>query len=91
MKIEITQEDIDQGQRHKPCLCPVALAVIRATGKREVYVHSSVIQILDISRLTGVKLQKSYRTSVEVNKFIVDFDYGQPVRPFTFELGVQAL
>lgn len=80
MKISVTQEDIDKGERNECRRCPVALALARA-GFSGWEVDAGTI-FLPHSTAEPI------RTPVEVTRFVLDFDEGLPVFPFTFELPV---
>lgn len=79
--VEVTQEDIDQGQRCSCRGCPVALALERATGISWlvdggcIYVDWRSFQVFAV-------------LSPEVRAFIHRFDCGKPVQPITFTLEV---
>lgn len=74
MIITVTQEDIDNGEMCLTEKCPVALAVKRAIG-RMVRVNACYI-VAD----------RNYDTPFSASEFIVAFDAGKLVEPFTFEL-----
>lgn len=78
MKIEVTQEDINKGEVTECRRCPIALAVIRATGNKYVLVDSDYTHV-------GTKFCP---TPVTAKRFIRNFDYGNDVQPFTFELPI---
>ena len=83
-KFQVTQEDIDNGIRSRPFLCPVALCMQR-TLKKNVRVGFGVIEVFDpIYRV----FNKEYYTPDKVVGFAYAFDYGQKVEPFEFELDV---
>ncbi len=75
--INVTQEDIDQGQPHKSRTCPVALAIQRATN----------IENIEVGHIGCAILIKRYITFPDgVQNFIQKFDNKLPVDPFSFEL-----
>jgi hypothetical protein len=76
VKITVTQEDIDRGQRKSMTKCPVARAVQAATGAEHVSVARSTI-VVDF--WSGV------RPDV-VAEFIKRYDYGFDVQPFEFDM-----
>lgn len=78
MKIEVTQEDIDKGERGSCSGCPVALAMKRALGVQTLLVE-------DDAAWTNME---EYLLPDPVPDFIGDFDTGEPVKPFTFELPI---
>ena len=75
--INVTAEDIAAGKRKNAGCCPVALALKRETGK-ECFVAP-----------TFVLSDKTYIDSPrEVYFFIITFDAGLPVEPFSFVLDI---
>ena len=82
MKINVTQEDIDQGVPLSVLSCPVALAVRRAFG-----VHYASVGPVFITVEESVNDFDTYDTPANVSTFIEDFDTDQAtVQPFSFEL-----
>lgn len=76
MRIQVTQEDIDKGQRVHPIYCPIARAIKR-------HAHKPVRVLAD----TGITVGgKQYRHTAGSLEFVERFDMGQPVKPFEFEL-----
>jgi hypothetical protein len=83
MRIEVTQEDIDNGLRGNCRQCPIALVVARSTGALYVSVNSGI----QWSYFRGcVSPEHWRRIPLEVFRFMSDFDRGRPVEPFSFEL-----
>jgi hypothetical protein len=82
MKIEVTEEHIQRGQRGHACKCPVALAATEAFG-RQVYVHFDTIQIPDMDDLIFI-------ASERIRQFTRDYDLSRPVTPFSFEVDMTA-
>lgn len=76
MLIEVTQADIDKGEASNCSECPVALAARRAFLSRNV----SVNQVILCTNQDIYSLPKSAR------QFILDFDDGKPVKPFSFQI-----
>lgn len=74
--INVTQENIDKGKRFASCSCPVALALKNA-GYQKVSVTGPVVCIG-----TGYR----WKVTPEIYTFIIGFDGGMKVKPFTFEL-----
>ncbi len=79
--VEVTAEDIENGVRHCIFGCPVALAVQRAAS----YPHIRVT-ISEITRHKGHCLESAAITPAEVGCFIRNFDAGDDVFPFKFEI-----
>lgn len=76
MKIQVTKDDIYFGIRHLSTRCAVALATSRATGLRA---HVSPTNVF-----VGDNLRAPIPPSAM--DFIRDFDRGEPVHPFEFEI-----
>lgn len=81
MEIEVTQEDIEKGQRHRSLSCPVALAVNRAFNGGSIYVGSSHIY----DENDGMR---TIDLPIEAISFIRVFDSGKVVKPFKFSIEV---
>jgi hypothetical protein len=77
LRVRVTKEDIRGGKRSSCLLCPVALAVKRATGVMDARVHSLVIHVGD---------QKYVATPVIAKNFMDRFDNRQPVEPIEFDI-----
>lgn len=75
MKIEVTQEDIKAGRKTECTRCPIALAIKRKVG----YTMSVG------TRVCG-SLDNEFQLPKIAQDFISNFDHGNPVEPFTFEL-----
>lgn len=91
LKVEVTEEDIKEGCRLSPNLCPVARAVSRARnpGKSpldEGYESAWVTQ--GVTRFSLESLADRAENPPEVTLFIIRFDTQVPVQPFTFELEI---
>ena len=82
MKIVVTAEDIKKGAKKNKCLCPVALAIRRATG-RAVAVLPMVAWIKHYWPTQMI----SYPLPQVAQDFILNFDEGEDVEPFEFEVG----
>ena len=80
MKISVTQEDIEQGQRENCNYCPVALAIKRVVKPWDMAVGTSTC---------GINAH-SYTLPTVAMMFIDSFDKGLPVQPFEFELPIAA-
>jgi len=75
--VEVTQDDIDAGRKGYGRKCPVALAIARQAGWEYVYV--SPLNLWD-----GVN--KTRPIPQAVRAFVLAYDAGQPVAPFSFTL-----
>lgn len=88
MKITVTQRDILRGQRNRPDRCPIALAI-----KRRPLVRLLASRV-DVSGLTAWigwpstwwSGLRPYPLPLKATCFVVDFDAGRIVQPFSFEI-----
>lgn len=80
-KISVTAEDIEKGARECEFSCPIALALRREFPKTEVCVDSIDIRVGDVS----------VKTPETAALFISDFDCGDEVEPFEFEIDLNPL
>lgn len=80
VRIEVTQEDIDQGKRGDARACPIALAAQRAGVELRAYSLS-----YDIYR-DGQRTQKVIPWPPGVTGWMDRFDRGEYVPPLTFTL-----
>ncbi len=77
-KIQITQQDIDNGRKDHVAGCPIAL------GLNQEFAY-------EISVSGWICIGKDYyQATPELRRWIYDFDRDKPVKPITIEL-VQAL
>lgn len=79
MKISVTEEDIRTGVRRSCTTCPIANATRRVCGDKIVWANTYTITI-------GLTEGKVFKTPGKAKEFILDFDNGNPVEPFEFEL-----
>ena len=86
MKINVTAEDIANGHRDHPNACPIAQALWR------------MFSIYSLPIVKGGKISFEFcdRRVIadmpgEVQKFVLRYDAGWTVEPFTFDLDVQPL
>lgn len=83
MTIEVTQEDIDRGVRWSSCECPIALAAIR-TSKGICHVGRTVISI-QAEEFQPIAIQTLPACA---SRFTIQFDEGEPVQPFSFNISL---
>ena len=79
-KIELTQENIDSGTKSFAPKCPVALAM-RDHGLLN---PRAFLEHLSWSQAEGERHKQ--KTPKIVNEFIMAFDYGKKVYPFSFSI-----
>ncbi len=81
MLISVTQDDIDKGEKFSVCGCPTARAIARHLG-----LSNAMSKQIMISR-TEIKIGRAtYVSRPVVRHFTFDFDVGNPVVPFSFDL-----
>ena len=83
MLITVTQKDIDLGIRKNCRVCPVALAVYRAIN---LPIEVSAFNVCH----EGPYGEIIAPLPPEATRFILDFDAGKEVGPFTFDLPISA-
>lgn len=81
MKIKVTQEHIDKGERSLCAFCPVALAFKDVFPDKKVQAGIGVAIIEDAKYL----LAEYWDLPREASNFIEQFDRGFPVYPFEFD------
>lgn len=79
-RVDVTAEDIAQGEPRKCVKCPIALALRRTLEQSLVGVGGHDAVMVGKHGVTSVELP-----SMAV-RFIADFDDGKPVQPFSFAL-----
>jgi hypothetical protein len=86
--IEVTQDDIDEGERQSTCDCPIALALSRATGLEGGYGEMDIDA--DGLYVNGKRTLRraSNRLPSIARDFIREFDAGREVSPIRFQLTV---
>lgn len=85
MLVEVTQDDIDNGQPRKGESCPVALAINRAIGQGYCIVGQAILIFNDANGWTYAN-GRTYAMPRIVRQFIHEFDNIRTGTPFTFEL-----
>ena len=81
IKIEVSKEDIEVGERGEPDCCPIAWALSRKNFK-ETYVDNSSVNFEDEK---GYSYE--YYLPPKAMDFVKAFDRGEDVFPFEFTLG----
>ena len=79
IEVNVTQGDIDNGARFSCWACPAALAIRRATGDDFVMVRGAGMTIHS----------QTYSLPNALAAFVLTFDHGYPVSPFTFTLEIE--
>lgn len=78
--IEVTQEDIDAAIRNNSSHCAVASAIQRQVASQRVAVDIQTIRMT----MKGTSQRRIYLTPAKVQQYIIDFDAGDPLKPFSF-------
>jgi hypothetical protein len=78
LAVEVTADDIANGEPQKNCLCPVALAIKRLPGVTDAWVE------FDFAAVTFEDGERNYALPPEADAFIHAFDGGEPVGPLAF-------
>lgn len=87
VKVSITADDIRQGKRADPCLCPAARAIRRALDNKEVRVIGSACHG-GFARVHFDPAQPAVELPPEAGRFVTAYDFGDPVGPLDFELTI---
>ena len=85
MLVTVTAEDIKNGQEGVCSSCPIALAVIRASGKKNASVVPGAFGCGDTDPNFPGKQWKRYSMPDVATDFVRRFDTGLSVEPFIFE------
>jgi hypothetical protein len=83
--INVTQDDIDHGQRGECAHCPIALAAQRVFPNK--YVMVALVQMYLDSSVDVLDGERIHLPE-EATAFITAFDRCQPVSPFVFTVDV---
>lgn len=88
IKVEVTQEDIDKARIFDSMNCPIAKALKRAFNKNDIKVGPNYFVIAEewMKSPEELKNKTEYILPTEVRDFILSFDCGSKVVPFTFEI-----
>ncbi len=84
MEIKVTAKHISKGVRLSPCNCPVALA-LKEQMHKVVNVDSMSMMYASISRESTSGWRQA-DTPRKVRGFILRYDYGKTVKPFSFDI-----
>lgn len=94
MKVRVKQKNIEEGQASCGLSCAIALAVRDTFKTNNVYVtfnteddkKDNVLQIEVGSNKNKKIFNPVYKQQCQVEEFISDFDCGNEVEPFEFEI-----
>jgi len=87
MTIEVTEEDIRRAERNNSFHCVVAQAVARTiTDATNVDVDTQSIRFSVPVSKDGTCERWLYWTPYRVQQYIIDFDAGEQIEPFAFQL-----
>jgi hypothetical protein len=88
MVIKVTQEDIDKGNRDSLEDCPIALALVREL-KLDIVGKRDVVAVYGKGRGAHIwrgQQEYSYKLPKNIEALIEDFDSGDKIEPFEFEM-----
>lgn len=80
MRIEVTQEDIENGKPYSAWSCAIAVAIRRATRREIVWVK--------LGENTIALYRREIPLPHSVKEWAERFDEGRSVEPFTFDLDI---
>jgi len=83
VRVAVTQNDIEQGERHKSYACPVARAIRRALRKRGIGVVLVEVDYVDFANEDG-KWHCPFPDRIA--RWIERYDASEPVKPTWFDL-----
>jgi len=90
--VKVTQEHINAGSAINCTKCPVALAINEAMSKYKEYSYASVspscVRLVFNSDGDQISTHWDTPTPQPVRQFITEFDRGDTVEPFEFELAL---
>ncbi len=92
MKIEVTETHIREGVKGSAVRCPIALAIKEAYIRN--FKSTSTPNLLTLVSVKGTMIRvrntigrwESFMITPEIHRFIMKFDFNEPVEPFSFEL-----
>lgn len=87
VKISVTAEDIEHGEKQNCRFCPIALASFRSFRESLIghdYFYCEIHEIILVN-IRGRRAFVSENLTEDVLNFIDDFDSGKEVSPFEFE------
>lgn len=88
MKIIVTDDDIENGQRCRSVKCPIALAAARCFPDKVVTVGPSDLTVCkDIDSAWNDPTNIKYKLPDEARAAVARFDDNGTMKPFEFELG----
>lgn len=87
IRIKVTQDHIDRGQRGNSCDCPIALALEGAQKDLSSFGHLTKASVgMSSVRLFFPQSTSDFLIPLEASRFVRRFDRGESVEPFEFEL-----
>jgi len=87
VKINVTEEDIKNGQPENIQCCAIALALCRTFKTDDVEVKKNDLTDEIILKVDDVQYDQHYFSKLDhITTFIEKFDIGEDVEPFTFEI-----
>jgi hypothetical protein len=88
LKVDVTQDDINNGTQRNCIQCPVARAAKRAFDQKFNKLHHIIAGTHIIAKI-GHEYIFNVKTPDEVILFMGLFDFGNIVKPFSFEINLE--
>lgn len=82
--INVSQEHIDKGKRINSVLCPVALAIVDTIKDEYVFVSAGYNGVVIFKG--NIEECKTYNIPSYVKDYMLEFDHGHKIKPFSFTL-----
>ena len=86
MRINVTQQHIMKGLRKSPVYCPISRSINKATGL--IVTTQNMRNSPNVILRDGHGYWRDLALTRNERKFINNFDRGNPVSPFSFELPI---
>jgi hypothetical protein len=92
LKVDVTEEDIQQGVRFRPCECPIARAIAR-TVDGLIPGGCKAVTVWPLSGITIGAADRFYHAPSPEGafEFIRKFDEGDPVQPISLVVDIRDL
>lgn len=80
LKVSVMKRHIEKGTKENPAKCPIACRLLEM-GFTDVEVYPETVDLV-----VRPYYRASPKTPPRVSRFIMEFDDGKPVKPFSFTL-----
>ena len=85
MKIKVTQEHIENGERNNGLCCPIANAIKDYYKEKEWELWEVCVEGYDSISINDLRYEATSNV-IQVSDFIENFDFNREVEPFEFEI-----